>query len=210
MKKFSYLLFTFLVLSFNLYSQSLPTNAILKNYRPFESPRTNGRPGEVYRVDENGIKYIVQDVTQISQKVSDEGDLIGRMYFTDEELLTLLNLEFDRLEVIPAEVKIMKATREYTEQTTVDKVLYDGGKIRELIVDSNSKYYIIREAILSKDVTFRFSHEVVKKIKRGANALTEIKSTEELDFPFEIRKKFKIEKRVFYLNQKIEVDPYDE
>lgn len=210
MKKFSYLLFAVLVFCFNIYSQSLPTNAILKNYRPFESPRTNGRPGEVYRIDENGIKYIVQDVTQISQKVSDEGDLIGRMYFTDKELLTLLNLEFDRLEVIPAEVKIMKATREYTEQTTVDKVLYDGGKIRELIVDSKSKYYIIREAILSKDVTFRFSHEVVKKIKRGANALTEIKSTEELDFPFEIRKKFKKEKRIFYLNQKIEVDPYDE
>lgn len=210
MKKFSYLLFAVLVFCFNIYSQSLPTNAILKNYRPFESPRTNGRPGEVYRIDENGIKYIVQDVTQISQKVSDEGDLVGRMYFTDEELLTLLNLEFDRLEVIPAEVKIMKASREYTEQTTVDKVLYDGGKIRELIVDSNSKYYIIREAILSKDVTFRFSHEVVKKIKRGANSLTEIKSTEELDFPFEIRKKFKKDKRIFYLNQKIVIDPYDE
>lgn len=210
MKKFGYLLFTILVFTVNIYSQSLPTNAILKNYRPFESPRTNGRPGEVYRVDENGIKYIVQDVTQISQKVSDEGDLVGRMYFTDEELLTLLNLEFDRLEVIPAEVKIMKASREYTEQTTVDKVLYDGGKIRELIVDPNSKYYLIREAILSKDVTFRFSHEVVKKIKRGANALTEIKSTEELDFPFQIQKKFKKEKRIFYLNQKIEIDPYDE
>ena len=41
-----------LVLTINVFSQSLPPNAILKNYRPFDSPRTNGRPGEVYRIDE--------------------------------------------------------------------------------------------------------------------------------------------------------------
>lgn len=201
----------FIIFSFfQGYSQSLPSNAILRNYRPFETPRTNSRPGEVYRIDKNGVKYIVQDVTAIKEKVSEEGDLIGRMYFTSDELLTLLNLEFDRIDIIPVEVKILKAVREYNEQTAVDKVLYENGKIKELIVDKNSKYFIIREAILSKAVTFKFSLDVVNKIKKGGSALTEIKSTVETDFPFEIQKKFKKEKRIFYLDQPIKLEPYDQ
>ena len=191
------------------YSQSLPSNAILKNYHPFSTPRTNGRPGEVYRINEFGKRFVVQDIAAIREKVSEEDDLVGRMYFTADELLSLLNLEFDRLEVIPSEVKILKAKREYTEQTSVDKVLYGDEKIRELLVDENSTYFIIREAIVSKEVTFRFSHEVVKKIKRGSAALTKVKTKEEIDFPFEIKKKFRKEKRLFYLEQQILLDPYD-
>jgi len=202
-----FLTFTFLTLDY--YSQSLPDNAILKNFKPFSTPRTNGRPGEVYRINEKGTKFIVQDVVAIREKSSDEGDIVGRMYFRADELLTLLNLEFDRLDIIPAEVKIVKAKREYNEQTDVDKVLYKNGKIRELIADPNSNYFIIREAILSKEITFRFSHETVKRIKRGLSALSKTKSTEEVDFPFEVQKKFKKEKRIFYLDQVIQLEPYD-
>jgi hypothetical protein len=209
MKKISVILFVFFLFFSEAFSQSLPENAILKNYKPFSTPRTNGRPGEVYRISENGTKYIVQDMTEISEKVSEEGDLVGRMYFTSDELLSLLNLEFDRLDIIPAEVQIIKAKREYNEQADIDKILYEKEKINDIVVDSQSKYFIIREAILSKDVTFRFTHEVVQKIKRGASALTEIKSEKELDFPFEIQKKFRTEKRVFYLDQEISLDPYD-
>lgn len=196
-------------LSLDYYSQSLPDNAILKSFKPFATPRTNGRPGEVYRINEKGTKFIVQDVVAIKEKVSEEGDIVGRMYFTADQLLTLLNLEFDRLDIIPAEVKIVKAKREYNEQTEVDKVLYNSGKIRDLIADPNSSYFIIRETILSKDVTFRFSHETVKKIKRGLASLSKSKSTEEVDFPFEVQKKFKKEKRIFYLDQPIQIEPYD-
>lgn len=202
---------TIIILLFTIttFSQSLPPNAVLKNFRPFDTPRTNGRPGEVYRIDENGKKYIVQDVTAIGHKESDEGDIVGRMYFTADELLTLLNLEFDRLEVIPVEVKIVKARREYTEQIAVDNILYNNQKVREIIADPNSKYYIVREAILTKDITFRFNHEVVKKIKRGSNSLAKVETTKEVDFPFEIRKKFKNEKRIFYKDQDIHIEPYD-
>jgi len=200
----------FLIFSFSVMAQSLPSNAVLKNFRPFDTPRTNGRPGEVYRVSDDGVKYIVQDISSIKNKVSDEGDIIGRMYFTSDELLTLLNLEFDRLDVVPVEVKIVKAKREFTEQIPVDKVLYEDEKVRDIIADENSNYYIIREAILTKDITFRFGHDVVKKIKRGLTALTKSESSEEVDFPFEIRKKFKIEKRVFYKDQEIKMDPYDD
>lgn len=198
-----------LIFNISLAAQSLPPNAILKNFRPYETPRTNGRPGEVYRINENGIKYIVQDIKQIKEKVSDEGDLVGRMYFTSGELLALLNLEFDRVDIVPVEVKISKAKREYTEQTTVDKVLYENDVARELIKDPNSRYYLIREAILTKDVTFRFSPDIVKKIKRGATALVQ-NTANEVDFPFEIQKKFKKEKRIFYLDQPIEKEPYDD
>lgn len=202
---------TIIILLFTIttFSQSLPPNAVLKNFRPFDTPRTNGRPGEVYRIDEAGTKYIVQDVTAIAHKESEEGDIVGRMYFTADELLTLLNLEFDRLEVIPVEVKIVKARREYTEQIAVDNVLYNNQKVREIIADPNSKYYIVREAILSKDITFRFNHKVVKKIKRGSNTLTKVETAEEVDFPFEIRKKFKQEKRIFYKDQDVHIEPYD-
>ena len=199
-----------LFLFVDLFGQNLPPNAILKNFKPFSTPRTNGRPGEVYRLDENGIKFTVQDITTIKHKISEEGDLIGRMYFTADEMLTFLNLEFDRIDVIPAEVKIVKAERQYTEQTVVDKVLYENEKIREIIVDKKSKYYLIREAISTKDITFKFSYDVVKRIKRGAAALTEKKSQGEIDYPFEIQKKFKAPKRIFYLEQKINIEPYEE
>ncbi len=210
MKTINLILLVVLLLSESLLAQNLPENAILKNFKPFPTPRTNGRPGEVYRITADGKKYIVQDIVAIKEKISEEGDLIGRMYFTADELLTLLNLEFDRVEIIPVEVKILKAVREYNEQTTIDKILYGNDKIRELVVDEESKYFIIRETIRTKDITFRFSHEIVKKIKRGANALSEIKSNQELDFPFEIRKKFKKEKRIFFLDQEIKKDPYDD
>ncbi len=205
-------LFTLLLIFFSisLFAQSLPPNAILKDFRPFDTPRTNGRPGEVYRIDKNGRRFIVEDVRAIKAKTSEEGNLVGRMYFTSNELLTLLNLEFDRIKIIPVEVSIDQALREYNEQSMVDKVLYENGKIRDLVVDENSKYFIIRETISTKKITFRFSPDIVKRIKKGALALKEIKSSEELDFPYEIQKKFKKPKRIFYLDQQIKIEPYEE
>ncbi len=206
-KLFTLFLFLF---NINLFTQTLPPNAILKDFRPFDTPRTNGRPGEVFRIDKTGRKYIVEDVRAIKAKESEEGNLVGRMYFTANELLTLLNLEFDRIKIIPVEVSIDQALREYNEQSLVDRVLYENGKIRELVVDENSKYYIIRETISTKKITFRFSPDIVKRIKKGALALKEINSTEELDFPYEIQKKFKKPKRIFYLDQPIKIEPYEE
>ena len=197
-------------LTLGLYAQSLPPNAILRNFRPFSTPRTNGRPGEVYRIDKEGRRFIVEDVRAIKAKTSEEGNLVGRMYFTSDELLTMLNLEFDRIKVIPVEVSIDNAIREYNEQSVVDRVLYENEKIRELVVDENSKYYIIRETISTKKITFRFSPDIVKRIKKGAQVLKEIKSSQELDFPYEIQKKFKQSKRIFYLDQRIKIEPYEE
>ncbi|MEE9431824.1 MAG: hypothetical protein V3V16_12325 [Melioribacteraceae bacterium] len=206
----SILFFFVFSLALDLCGQTLPPNAILKNFKTFSTPRTNGRPGEVYRVDKDGTKFTVQDITNIKHKVSEEGNLIGRMYFTADEMLTFLNLEFDRISVIPAEVKIVNTLREYTEQTAVDKVLYENQKIREIIVDKESEYFLIRETISTKDITFKFSYDIVKRIKRGKSGLTEIKSSTELDYPFEIRKKFKKPKRIFYLEQKINIEPYED
>jgi len=204
-------LFTLLLIFFSisLFAQSLPPNAILKDFRPFDTPRTNGRPGEVYRIDKNGRRFIVEDVRAIKAKTSEEGNLVGRMYFTSNELLTLLNLEFDRIKIIPVEVSIDQALREYNEQSMVDKVLYENGKIRDLVVDENSKYFIIRETISTKKITFRFSPDIFNKIKKGALALRERKSQKELDFPYEVEKKFKKPKRIFYLDQRIKIEPYE-
>lgn len=203
--------FLFLIfLTLCVYAQPLPPNAILRNFRPFSTPRTNGRPGEVYRIDKEGRRFIVEDVRAIKAKTSEEGNLVGRMYFTSDELLTMLNLEFDRIKVIPVEVSIDNAIREYNEQSVVDRVLYENEKIRELVVDENSKYYIIRETISTKKITFRFSPDIYKRIKKGAQVLKEIKSSQELDFPYEIQKKFKQSKRIFYLDQRIKIEPYEE
>lgn len=206
-KKIVFVLFFFTI---GLFAQSLPPNAILKDFRPFSTPRTNGRPGEVYRIGKTGKKFIVEDISAIKAKKSEEGTLIGRMYFTSTELLTLLNLEFDRIKIIPVEVSITQATREYNEQSALDKVLYENEKIRDIVVDENSKYFIIRETISSKKISFRFSPDIVKRIKKGVQALKEIKSTEELDFPYEVQKKFKKNKRIFFLDQRIKIEPYEE
>ncbi len=82
---------------------------MLKNFKPFETPRTNCRPGTVYRISKDSIKYIVQDVLQIKSEVSKDGNLIGQMTFSKEELLTMLNINFDS-EFVTAEVEIKRCS----------------------------------------------------------------------------------------------------
>ena len=43
-------------------SGKAPPNSLLPNFKPFDTPRTNCRPGTVYRCDENGINFIVKDI----------------------------------------------------------------------------------------------------------------------------------------------------
>lgn len=126
-----------------------PENSLLKNFKPFETPRTNCRPGTVYRISEDGIKYIVQDVKQIKSDVSKDGTLIGQMTFSSEELLSMLNLSFSSDFVI-AEVEIKDATRDFSEQASVDLALYENDIAEDIMLDENSEYYLIRETVSSK------------------------------------------------------------
>ncbi len=185
------------------FAQQIP-NSLLKNFKPFETPRTNCRPGTVYRISSNGVKYIVKDIKQIKSQTSYDGTLIGQMTFSNKEILTMLNLDFNA-SYITAEVEIKNAVREYTEQTNVDLVLWENDVAEEIMVDDGSEYYIIRETIATKEITFRFNKISVKLLHTGKAALKE-KSGDGIDFPFEIKKKFSEEKRIFYLEEKIEME----
>lgn len=189
--------------------ENVPQNSILKNFEPFDTPRTNCRPGTVYRIDPAGINYLVQDVSAIRSNTSDDGTLIGQMTFTHNDMLKMLNLNFSS-EYITAEVEIQGVEREYTEQTNVDYVLWETEKAEELIVDPKSKYYLIREAVSSKNVTFRFDSPTVNSLVTGKENLKEKKARdgELIDFPFSIQKTFKNPKRLFYLKQEIGLEPY--
>lgn len=184
------------------FAQSRP-NSLLKNFKPFETPRTNCRPGTVYRISEDGVKYIVQDVKQIKSDVSNDGKLIGQMTFSSEELLNMLNLNFSS-DFVTAEVEIKDATRDFTEQVSVDLALYENDLAEAIMLDENSEYYLIRETVASKEIIFRFSRSSVQQLNTGKSSLKE-KTGERIDFPFEIKKKFSDAKRVFYLEEKIEI-----
>ena len=177
-------------------------NSLLKNFKPFETPRTNYRPGTVYRISADGIQYIVQDIRQIKSEISNDGTLLGQMSFSSNELLNILNLSFSS-DFITAEVEIKEAIREYTEQSNVDLALYENDIAENIMVDENSKYYLIRETVATKEIIFRFSKSSVEQLNSGKSSLKD-NSGEGIDFPFEIKKKFSDLKRIFYLEEKIE------
>jgi len=184
-----------------------PPNSILKNFKPFDTPRTNCRAGTIYRIDSNDVRYIVEDVSSIKSMLSREGNIIGQMTFTREELLTSLNLNFS-IEYITTEVEIKNVEREYTEQANVDLILWENDKADEILIDPFSGYFIIRETILSKDVIYRFDKKSIKSLVTGGQKLKEVKASgeSEIDFPFSIQKRYKEPKRIFYL---AEVIPHD-
>lgn len=197
MRKLS-LIFLFVV-TIN-FAQQTP-NSLLENFKPFETPRTNCRPGTAYRISNNGVRYVVKDIKKIKSQTSYDGTLIGQMTFSNKEILTMLNIDFNT-PYITAEVEIKNAVREYTEQTNVDLVLWDDDVAEEIMVDDSSKYYLIRETISTKEITFRFTKVSLKVLNTGKSALKE-KSGDGVDFPFEIKKKFGEEKRIFYLEEEI-------
>lgn len=187
-------------------------NSIFPSFKPFSTPRTNGRPGTVYRVDKYSTTYYVQDVKMLTAHKSEEGDIVGRMVFTSDQLLQMLNIEFASDQPILAEVFVSKALREYNEQTQVDDVLWEKGHVEKLIADEFSNYYLVRETISTKNIAFRFNQEAYDKIITGAAQLTKLKGKKGVlpDFPYEISKKWKEPRRVFYLDQEIGLEPYPE
>jgi hypothetical protein len=203
MKKVILILFAVSVL-ITAQSGKAPPNSLLPNFKPFDTPRTNCRPGTVYRFDENGVQFIVKDIKQIKGLISNEGNLLGQMTFSREDLLQILNLNFN-LQYVTAEVEIKNAEREYTEQLNVDQVLWEDEQAAEIITDNGSRYYIIRETISSKEITFRFNNVAVAMLLTGKSSLKkkESKDNEIIDFPYSITKKFKEPKRLFFLDEKI-------
>lgn len=195
------LLLTIYFIATIVFAQSTP-NSLLKDFKPFETPRTNCRPGTVYRISADGVEYIVQDVKQIKSDESKDGTLIGQMTFSREELLTLLNLNFNT-DFVTVEVEIKDAEREFTEQSNVDLALYENDIAKDIMLDENSKYYVIRETVAAKEIIFRFSKSSLEQLTSGKSNLKE-KSGEGIDFPFEIKKKFSDLKRLFYLDEKME------
>ncbi len=190
-------------------SQAIVKNSILKNFRPFSTPRTNYRPGTVFRVDKTDCLYFVEDVKSIKEYTSEEGTVTGRVVFTKSEMLSVLNVEINS-DYIFLEVEIKDAVREYNEQTSLDRVLWENDKVETIVVDEASKYFIVREAILTKEITYRFSEENYTSFIAGKTEFKKAipRGEMELDFPYYITKQFKEPRRVFYLKQEIGLDPY--
>ncbi len=187
----------------------MPPNSILKNFKPFPTPRTNYRPGTVYRIAQSGVQYFVEDVKTINAFESDEGTLIGRMSFTKVEILGLLNIEIGT-EHIVLEVEIKNAIREYNEQTTIDDAMWEKDNADRLIQDDSSKYFIIRETVSTQEITYRFAENDFNQIVTGKANLKKARARGDavIDFPYTVTKKSKIPRRLFYLDQPIAREPY--
>ncbi|MBN1299596.1 MAG: hypothetical protein JW995_00105 [Melioribacteraceae bacterium] len=197
--------------AFGQENSSRPANSVYKNFKPFSTPRTNYRPGTVYRLSADNVQYVVKDISSIKSLESYEGDVVGRMVFSKEEMLECLNIEFTD-EFVTTEVELKDAVREYTEQTNVDNILWNNDAVDELIVDPESSYFIIRETVSVKEITFRFDKTTADNIASGKSSLKEKSTAGDtvIDYPFSITKKFSEPKRLFYLDQKIEMKPYAE
>ncbi|KAB2838864.1 MAG: hypothetical protein F9K45_10785 [Melioribacteraceae bacterium] len=194
-------------ISFGQTNTNYPENSIYKNFRPFPTPRTNYRAGTVYRVAPDNKIYVVEDVKAVNSYESNEGTVVGRMTFSSEEILALLNIELEKYSFVSLEVEMKDVVREYTEQTTVDKVLWENERVENLVVDPMSKYFIIRETLKPKEITYRFSEETYKSILSGANNLQKT-AGEGIDFPYYTSRKYKEPVRLFYLDQSIGLKPY--
>ncbi|PIQ09396.1 MAG: hypothetical protein COW71_06875 [Ignavibacteriales bacterium CG18_big_fil_WC_8_21_14_2_50_31_20] len=199
MKKLFLLLFFVSILSF----AQAPQNSLLKNFKSFETPRTNNRPGTVYRINQDGVQFIVQDIPQIKSDISNDGTLIGQMTFSKDELLTMLNINFNT-EFVTVEVEIKDAEREFTEQANVDLVLWENDIAKQIMRDEKSTYYLIRETVASQNISFRFDKNSYLLITTGKSNLKE-KTGEGIDFIYELTKKFNEPKRLFYLEEKLEI-----
>jgi len=212
------IIFMMLLLNIPLIAQTITVedsvareNAILKDFIPFSTPRTSGRPGSVFRISASGKRFFVEDIKQIKSYISKDGNIKGIMYFTPSEILEILNLNFNDNDVIKCEVGIKNVIREYTDQANVDKVLWDDDKAEDIVVDEKSKYYLIRETISTKEITYSFSSETIARLIRGKDQLTnlEAQGNGQVDFPYQIKKKFKTPHRIFYLDQKIGEKAYE-
>ena len=197
-KLFLFLLFT----SIAIFAQA-PQNSLLKNFKPFETPRTNDRPGTVYRINQDGLKFIVKDIFQIKSDISNDGTLIGQMTFSKDELLTMLNINFNT-EFVTVEVEIKDAEREFTEQANIDLVLWENDIAEQIMRDEKSIYYLIRETVATQNITYRFDKNSYSIITTGKSNLKE-RTGEGIDFMYELTKKFNEPKRLFYLEEKIEM-----
>lgn len=193
-------------------SASPSNNSVFTGFKPFSTPRTNGRPGTVFRTDYYSNDYYVEDVKQIISYSSSEGNIIGRMSFTPPQLLQILNIEISADEPVWVEVELENVEREYNEQTQVDDVLWEKDKIETLVVDEFSKYYLIRETVSTKKISFRFNQDDYEKILTGAGQLTKLKAKKGIlpDFPYEIIKSWKEPRRIFYKEQEIGLEAYPE
>lgn len=187
----------------------IPQNSVLKDFRPFATPRTNYRPGTVFRIDKNNRQYFVEDIKSIKEFTSDEGTIIGRVVFTKSEMLSVLNVEINN-EFITLEVEIKDAVREFNEQTTLDRVLWEGERVEVIVVDEGSKYFIIREAVLAKEITYSFTEEDYSSFVTGKADFKKAVPRGEIekDFPYYIARQFREPRRVFYLKQAIGLEPY--
>lgn len=209
-----YKIILIIFLSVSIFAQStndLRPNAIYKNFKPFETARTTGRPGTVFRIDTNEVKYYVEDVRAVKSFESSEGNVKGRMYFKKGEILSLLNLDFSTDELIPVEVELQNVIREYNEQSTLDRVFWDDDKAGDLIQDRYSRYFVIREAVLCDEATFKFSNVSISELISGKYQLNEVKLKGDAvdEYPFYITIKFDEPKRLFYLEQEFWLDPYE-
>ena len=190
-------------------SLSIPGNSVLKNFRPFSTPRTNYRPGSVFRIDKNERQFFVEDIKSIKDYTSEEGTIVGRVFFTKEEMLAVLNVEISS-DYIELEIEVKDAVREYNEQTTLDRVLWEGGRAETIVVDETSSYYIIREAIITREISYRFTESAYSSFVTGKSEFKKLvaRGDVEADFPYYLTKQFKEPRRVFYLKQKIGLEPY--
>jgi hypothetical protein len=208
---FAYVFSVFLLSTFVCGQDSLgiPQNSVLKNFHPFVTPRTNYRPGTAFRIDNDNRQYFVEDIKSIKDFTSEEGTIIGRFVFTKDELLSVLNIEVGS-DYIELEVEIKDAVREFNEQTAIDRVLWENGKIEAIVVDETSSYFIVREAILTKEITYKFSEADYSSFVTGKSELKKAvpRGDFELDFPYYVTKQFKEPRRVFYLKQQIGLEPY--
>ena len=212
MKKIGYILLSLIVLALSLPAQDdtgIPPNSILRNFEAFPTPRTNYRPGTVFRLDKKNTQFFVEDVRAVKSFTSEEGNLIGRMSFTKDELLSILNIEYDG-SYITLQVEIKDALREFNEQTNIDRVFWENDKADELIVDDSSKYFIVRETVSAKEITYSFTADDYSRLITGKANLKETRARgdEPPDYPYYITKKFQEPRRVFYLKQAIGSDPY--
>lgn len=137
----------------------------------FPTARAYDPPGQIFRVDQNGVTYPELDLGLTTQQLPDEFPTFTVSRTSRASLvLAFLGDVFDggavSSRVVSMRMEVSGTSRERLQGVVVDSAVR--ANLPRLRFDANSRYYVIREAVLADSVTFVINRSAVDSLGGSA------------------------------------------
>lgn len=149
--------------------EPLPTGE--RGLQVFPTARAYDPPGQIFRVDQNGVTYPELDLGLATQRLPDEFPTFAVSRTSRASLV--LGFLGDVVSgtavgnrVLNMRMEVSGTSRERLQGVVVDSAVR--ANLSRLRFDDNSRYYVIREAVVADSVTFVINRAAVDSL--GGNA----------------------------------------